>query len=289
MATLTEAQIAATMRATTTFKGVQNREAAKVAALVALYYQKRVNVEDPRSVERWLNLMIPRLITVSDVGARTAAEFFAEVRRLEIGAAGYAPTPSLGTIDDGVRKSLLTVGPYAYTNKMKQIESLQVGPQQKKAMEVEAKKLTTEAIGASVLRHAQAGARQTIFDNATRDRVCLGYIRVTKPKPCYFCAMLASRGLQYRPYSEDAFAESDARFTGDGNAKVHDKCGCSLKAVYADNDPLVERTEEYADLWSRWGAGGGDAELRFRRGYEHWRKTGEYMTWEQANEGLRAA
>jgi len=192
-------------------------------------------------------------------------------------------------VDAGVAKSLMAVGPGDYLNKMRQIDTLDLPPAAARAMRAEAKQVTEGKLAQAAVRHAQAGGRQTIHNNSERDRVCLGYVRVTRANPCFFCAMLASRGLQYRAYTEGAFDASDARFTGDGNAKVHDKCGCCLKAVYADNDPLVEKTEEFADLWARWGAGGGDATLRFRRGYEHWRATGEYLTWEEANEGLRDA
>lgn len=287
---LSDAQVRASERLTSSFKAQQNKEAARVAALVALYYQRRVNVADPTSVERWLELMIPRLIRSSDSGASDAAAFFTALRRIELpNTAQYRATPTLGTIDEGVRKSLLTVGPFDYMNKAADIQKLDVSPQQEKALLVEAKQVTTKKIAAAVVRHSQAGGRQTVFDNSEKDETALGWVRVTKTDPCFFCAMLASRGLSYRAFKEDSFDMSDVRFTGDGDAKVHDNCGCSLKPVYSDNDPMVDRTKKFADQWSLWGAGGGDAALRFRRGYEHLRKTGEYLTWEQANEGLRAA
>ena len=290
MATLTEAQAAAAASLTQAFKTLENREAVKYAALIALYYQQRVNVEDPATIEAWLDLMIPRLIAASDSGAQRATAYFSALRRLEVpGAPAFTPEAALGTIDEGVRKSLLTVGPYAYTNKATKIERLDVTPQQAKALLAQAKQETTKAVTAAVVRHAQAGGRETIHRNAEQDRVALGYVRVTRAKPCHFCAMLASRGLRYRAFKEGSFDLSDARFTGDGDAKVHDNCGCSLKPVYTHNDPLVEATDKWADMWSMWGAGGGEAALRFRRGYDHWADTGEYLTWDQANEGLRAA
>ena len=288
MATLTKAQAAASVTLTEAFKAKQNRDAAKIAAAIAIYYQARVNVEEPSSIEDWLDLMIPRLIGSSDAGARSASAYFSAIRRLEVrNAPSFTPTPAMGAIDEGVRKSLLTVGPYAYINKARQIEGLALPEQQQAAMLAEAKQITSKAIAASVVRHAQAGGRQTIHDAVSEDRVALGYVRVTRAKPCYFCAMLASRGLTYRAFKKDSFELSNARFTGDGNAKVHDECGCSLKPVFSTNDPLVERTEKWADMWSRWGAGGGDAALRFRRGYDHWARTGEFLDWGVVNEGLR--
>jgi hypothetical protein len=170
---------------------------------------------------------------------------------------------------------------------MRDIRRLDAPPAQKQALITEARQVTTKKIASAVVRHAQAGGRETIYRATEEDRVALGWIRVTRAKPCAFCAMLASRGLQYRSFKEGSFAESDARFVGDGDAKVHDGCGCSLKPVYAKNDPLVERTAEFADMWSRWGAGGGDAALRFRRGYDHWARTGDFLDFDVVNEGLR--
>lgn len=288
MVTLSELQAAQAAALTDAFKRLSNRDAAKVAALVALYYQQRVDPEDPSSIEAWLEIMIPRLIKVSDTGAERARVFFDAARRLELGvnAPSYRAEAATGVIDPGVRKSLLAVAPYDYVNKLKDIRALDVGPQQMRALEAEAKQVTTKKLAAAVVRHAQAGGRQTIYDNSQRDSVALGWVRVTRADPCAFCAMLASRGLRYRAFSEDSFVASNAQFTGDGNAKVHDECGCSMKAVYSTNDPMVARTEGFADMWSMWGAGGRgetDPALRFRRGYEHFRKTGEYLTWEQAD------
>lgn len=284
MPTLSKAAAAASVALTQAFKTQQNREAAKVAAALALYYSTRVDPTSADSVEAWLDLMIPHLIKSSDDSATRAAVFFDAIRRLEAGdVPAYAAEPSLGVIDSGVRKSLLAVGPYDYVNKARKIETTEgLSPTQQKAMIAEARSITTKKLAQTAVRHAQAGGRQTIDDNATRDKVAIGWVRVTRAKPCYFCAMLASRGLQYRPYKEGAFDMSNARFSGDGDAKVHDECGCAFKPVYTENDPVLQGNGKFVDMWSRWGAGGGtDAALRFRRGYDHWSKTGEYLDADQ--------
>lgn len=291
MPMLSEVQASQSLALTEAFKARRNRTAGQVAALIALYYQQRVDPGSVESVEEWLAILIPRLIASNDSGAREAARFFEALRQIEVGvnAQSYSAQAALGTVDGGVRKSLLTVGPYAYQNKMREIERLDVSPQKSKALILEAKKATTKSIAAAAYRHAQTGSRQTIFANAAQDRTALGTVRVTRANPCAFCAMLASRGVTYRPFSEDSFDLSNARFTGDGNAKVHDSCGCAMKTVYSEDDPVLARNKKYVDLWETWGAGGGDAALRFRRGYDHLRKTGEHLTWEEANEGLRSA
>lgn len=282
--TLSSSQAAASLRLAQEFKAEQNREAARIAALVALYYSQRVKVDDPSTLEDWLATVIPYLIRASDDGARRAASFFDAVRRLEVpGAEPFRAEAVIGAVDPGVRKSLLTVGPYAYTNKARKIDELDVGPQQKKALLADAKKEATRALAAATVRHAQAGGRDTVIRAADRDPVALGWVRVTRPEPCFFCAMLASRSLNYRAYKDGSFEMSDARFSGPGDAKVHDECGCSMKAVYSNNDSAVKRLEPFVDMWARWGAGGGDAALRFRRGYEHWAETGEFLTWDEVD------
>lgn len=291
MTTLSEVQAAQSLALTQTFKAGQNTEAAKVAALVALYYRQRVQVEDPASVQRWLDLVIPRIIRSSDAGARLAAEFYAAVRRIEVpGAPAFTPTAAIGAVTPQVSKSLMAVGPGDFMNKATQIKRLEVKPAEEKALLAEAKQVTSVKIAQAVVRHVQTGGRQTIHDVTQQDRVALGWVRVTREDPCFFCAMLASRGIHYRPYGEGAFDDTNARFSGEGDAKVHDKCGCSLKPVFSrEDDPVLERNQTYVDLWERWGAGGGDAALRFRRGYEHYLRTGEFLPWEVVNEGLRAA
>ena len=291
MATLSEAQAAQSLALTESFKAAENRAAARVAALVALYYQQRVVVDDPGSVQAWLDIVIPQIIRRSDLGAMSAVEFYNALRRIEApGSAFYSPEPARGMVDAGVRKSLMAVGPGDYMNKMRDIKALDVSPQAEKALLAEAKQVTSVKLAAATVRHAQAGSRQTVYRAAEQDRVALGWIRVTRAKPCFFCAMLASRGIHYRAFNEGSFDLSDARFTGEGDAKVHDECGCSLKPVYAEQgDPVLERNANFIDLWERYGAGGGDAALRFRRGYDHFQRTGEYLSWEEANAGLRAA
>jgi hypothetical protein len=151
-------------------------------------------------------------------------------------------------------------------------------------MLTEAKEIAARNIAGATIRHVSNGGRQTLVDATERDTKALGYVRVTKDKPCFFCAMLASRGLVF---AEDSFDASDPRFTGDGTAKVHDNCSCTMKPVNRrKDDPFLAKATDFEDLWSRWGAGGGGqkAALRFRRGYDHWAATGQYLDWDVVND-----
>lgn len=253
-----------------------------MAALVAAYYRSRVDIEDPSSVERWLEIMLPRILREHDNVARYAQAYATANRRLEFPDLP-APTFELiqGATEEQVRKSLLVVGPGDYLNKMRQIEREDVPDQQREALLLEAKQVTATKVAAAVARHTQNGGRSTLIGASGSDPLAIGYVRVTKEEPCFFCAMLASRGLVF---AKDSFADSDPRFTGDGTAKVHDSCQCGMKPVYTRKDPLLADAATYTDLWTEWGAGGGDAALRFRRGYEHWRATGEKLDWETVND-----
>lgn len=269
MATLSE-------RLTAAYKAQQNRRAAVVAAVVAAYYRSKVQVDDPDSVERWLDLVLPRIMREHDTIARLGATYASEIRRIELpNVAALTFEPSVGAVAEQVRRSLRVVGPNDFQNKMRDIRRTDADPNTIRALEAEAREITTKKVAATVVRHAQNGGRQSIIDAADGDALALGYVRVTKAKPCFFCAMLASRGLVF---AEDSFDDSDPRFTGDGNAKVHDECGCTMKPVYnRKTDQALAATKDFEDMWSRWGAGGGDAALRFRRGYQHFVDTGTYL------------
>lgn len=131
--------------------------------------------------------------------------------------------------------------------------------------------LMREAIAratAAAVRHVTTAGHEQIQRNIETDTAARGWVRTTKPGCCYFCAMLASRGAVY---SEDSFDESDPRFTGPGQHKIHDSCGCGLRPVYSTTDPLPDRVEELDALWAESGRqrrAGESAVNAFRRLYE---------------------
>lgn len=107
--------------------------------------------------------------------------------------------------------------------------------------------------GAAAVRHVHNGGRDASMTVVKADLKARGYVRVTRPGCCHFCAMLASRGPVY---SEDSFLESDAKRKNDprdiehGTAKVHDECGCHLRAVYTrDGSEWTTVARESSDIW----------------------------------------
>jgi hypothetical protein len=127
-------------------------------------------------------------------------------------------------------------------------------------------KAGNSAVGAAV-RHAGNGGREQIRETVKVDVRATGYARITAAAPCYFCAMLASRGAIYK---EDSFAASDARFEGPGNAKVHDSCQCGMRPVYTKNESeWPEFNQAMHSLWESGDMEGDmDTLLAWRRLYE---------------------
>lgn len=240
----TEAEIRALTEA---YRLTQTRRAVALAALVAYYYQRRVNVQDPSSVRRWLDLMLPKILDEHDKIALRAAQFGNALRVLEIGSTNtFEYTPTVGAVREQVERSLSFVGPGRHLNKINDIRELDLPVVSKRALIADAREEATKAIAASVARHVQNGGRQTLYDGIQADPLALGYIRVTKQDPCFFCAMLASRGIVF---GIDSFDESDPRFTGAGTAKVHDSCACSLKPVYDTADRMLVDVANFEALW----------------------------------------
>lgn len=267
MATATEARAL-----TEAYRQAQARRAAIIAALVATYFRSKVVADDPTSIRRWLEIMLPRVMAEHDRTATMAATFGNKLRQVELGSnisKGYSFTPSQGANLEQVERSLRVVGPDAYLKKAREIRELDdkfADATMKQALLREAQDTVAARIAGSVARHVQNGGRQTLIDGVKDDPVALGWIRVTKANPCFFCAMIASRGL--RTWRDDSFDESDARFEGPGTAKVHDSCACTLKPVYTKDDEMLGDLKRFEDMWREWGAGGGNAALRFRQGYE---------------------
>lgn len=274
-------------------KAEQNRQAAVVAAAITAAYLRQVDPASPPSVQAWVDFAAALLIRYSDDGARRAAAYAAVLRNLEVpNATSFTPRPALGRVDEGVASPLLLAGPYDYMNRIAQADD--AARTNMTAVEQNAKEETAKEVAGQAVRFAQMGARQTLFDVSQQDAVALGFVRVTSndSKVCWFCAMLASRGLEYRAFKEGAFEEVNENYEGTGTAKVHNRCRCHLKPVYFETDKRVKKTEEYAEMWSAFTTADdkGPGNLKnFRIGYNHLVKTGEMLSIEEILKRRRGA
>jgi len=172
----------------------------------------------------WLTAATTVLQQQFRLSAATASTYLEEFRAAETGlqrlaAIDFPPLP------DAAPTSLMVTGPV----QIKRLIGAGVAPAAAKA-----------AVFAEVARTAQLhvlnGGRGALQSGIRSDRRALGYQRVTDGKPCYFCAMLASRGPVY---SKRSFV----------NSRVHRGDGCTLEPVYDRDTEWSGRARQFAALW----------------------------------------
>lgn len=110
----------------------------------------------------------------------------------------------------------------------------------------------------TAVREAVNGSRNVVDNVRKVDRRLIGYARVTDSDPCYFCALLASRGAVY---TRQSFLDVDQKFTPNPNgaknlpedfsdvAKVHNNCKCTLRPVYSKSQAMDEAAQHYKAGW----------------------------------------
>lgn len=207
------------------------------------------------TISRWLRVAVPLVTRQRRLSAVLAGQYLQAFRSLEVGVGGYTPT-----LDDfadirAVTTSLTVTGPVQVKQQMRRLVPL-----------VRALELAEAGAARSGMRHALNGGRNTILRSVQEDRLALGWIRTTSGDPCSFCALLASRGPVFKEGA--TFAASDARFVGDGDAKVHDSCLCSIEPVFRADTTWPGRAREWADLYDDAARGESDPLNAFRRAYE---------------------
>ena len=124
---------------------------------------------------------------------------------------------------------------------------------------------------AGVIVKQTADAAREAVEQATRDDSrAVGWARVTRPKACAFCLMLASRGAVY--HSD----ESASRVTGGARGRTrgtqlkgdayHDDCRCFAVPVFDGDQGLPELNRKMSEAWanSTVGLGGKEALAAFR-------------------------
>lgn len=229
----------------------QMRLAEALARLVGQSYRQLVTPETLVQVngttfaEQFIAAMAPEIVRARERSARTAAAY---LRAESVPVLGPAPLP-----EEQLLTSLQVTGLAGLFRRIGQ----GVDPR-------EAISAATKEVQGAAGRHALNGGRSALKRSILASD--LGYYRVTRSGCCSFCAMLASRGAVYR---EDSFAATDPRFEGDGDAKVHDHCHCTLAVVRRGDSP-PDFVQEMDRLWKETGGklSGPDALNAFRRAYE---------------------
>jgi hypothetical protein len=119
-------------------------------------------------------------------------------------------------------------------------------------------------------RLALEGGRSVVAETVQADGDAIGWMRVTDADPCSWCSMLASRGAAYKS-AETAGGRKNAEFVGGGQFKWHDHCGCTVTAVFHQDDPRLDHADDLYDQWvqATQGHSGNAAVNAWRRYWEN--------------------
>lgn len=162
--------------------------------------------------------------------------------------------------------SLVSTGPGEIARRAPSVVTINVSAPQLDALEREAMRAGQALSSRVAVRVAIDGGRNVVQRAVELDEEAIGFARVLNVNPCYFCAMLASRGAVYKLNS---FAASNQKFEGEGVAKTHDGCRCGMRPIYSEADGLDSTAEQLLQQWAEHtkGFGGQDAINAFRRNY----------------------
>lgn len=202
---------------------------------------------DPENLDgtfaRWTRAVVPVVNAQRAVSTTMAANYITTFRTLELGAgaARFAPVLADILVAEHLATSMLVTGPVAIKTAMAR------GAQLATAVD------TAQAQSArAAMRHVLNGGRETVTNTVAADRRALGWARTTSGKPCYRCALYASRGPVYRTEKSSSF-------------ESHDGCSCGAEPVYRDDAKWPTGSNRYAELYAEAKSADGDTAKNFRR------------------------
>lgn len=207
-----------------------------------------------KSSPDWLRLAIGLIAQWRDASSMLGAEHFVKMHEIQTGLQTSRPplAPDLPNI--AIVKDLLWAGPGEL--KRSRLMGLADGVDGLPNVRADqrAQLLSTEVASKLVL----SGGRDTTVAAVHADKRALGFMRVPDDDPCYFCAMLASRGPVYKT------AESAGELND-----WHPDCDCHVEAIFTRNAAIPAASKGYADLWktSTAGKSGQEAINAFRAAY----------------------
>lgn len=228
--------------------------------------------------DQWMTNSIAAVLGGQRNAVQLANAYTAQVRRISVpDAPPFTPPPAAPPNVEQIRNSLEFTG---IRTTAREYAKQKIFAEQQRTRDDEGNETSPAGVpkqrilqeglaraSGAAIRHVTTAGFDQVKQTVQEDKVAIGWYRTTRPGCCYFCAMLASRGLVYK---EDSFEASNARFAGPGEQKVHDRCGCGLRPVYSRFDDLPDQTAEFEQLWIEAAEeySGADAILNFRRAYE---------------------
>lgn len=215
---------------------------------------------DPSDLDRSFaaySTVATRVVNSHRAEASAAAGAFVTAFRASEGVPGTVPARLAGAVVPAqAATSLLVTGPVTVKRALASGASLEVAMARGRL-----------ATAGAASRLAVNAARETVIATVASDKRAVGWARATDGQPCYFCAMLASRGPVYK-------SEGSADF------RSHGRCGCVATPVYSYDQPWPPGASEFRDLYDeqiagRYSAGrmsGKAGQYPSNRALQEWRK-----------------
>ena len=191
----------------------------------------------------WLHQVVALIVAHRRRSAELAIEFYEEYRSYELGSSpSFRGSTGLIPPREAIETSMRVLGPVGIKKR--------VG----KGMLLEdARNTAFVEVSGAAGRHVLNGGRDATFDAIVRDEVALRWARKTGPNPCWFCAMLASRGPVYHSRFSASRKGEDApsvrRGTGVFGEMFHDHCQCTVVPVFSMDDEWPDRGREFEAAW----------------------------------------
>ncbi|MFE3122353.1 hypothetical protein ACFXHD_02915 [Streptomyces hydrogenans] len=204
------------------------------------------------------SVLAPLILQARAESADLARAAFLEAREAAGAPGRFTPEPPPALDRDRLERTLDVTGPVEFKR------AIARGRTEQQAVDAAAVR-----IAASGQYLAQEGGRQLLKQAIADDVTVTGWARVTDGDPCAWCAMLASRGPVYKSAQTAGRAQNE-QFTGPGQFKYHDMCGCVAWPSFTYDEPFVGIAEDLYDAWREQtrGHGGRDAVNAWRRWWE---------------------
>ncbi|GAA4527477.1 VG15 protein [Amycolatopsis samaneae] len=240
--------------ATTRHRLAQGRLASRAVAEVLDLWRSL----DPLRLtdQAWMRPILATLARHREDSAELAADYYRTFRRAEVPAApAFTPrSAAAGTSApwrDRAVTSLRVTGTRAVTRLLlgglaPEVALDRAGP----------------GVAAASSRHALAAGRAVVDTALRADPAARGWLRVTAADPCWWCAMLASRGAVY-------LSRRSAGTRGGTDEPYHDGCGCQAEPFFR-TAVLPGTSQRFAAVWaeSTKGLSGAAARRAFRRAHD---------------------
>lgn len=190
----------------------------------------------------WLDLMIDLVTGFWSRSVTVSLEYYDTIRKAETSSGAFHADHLRDVIIpnlEQIRAVLIATGPAKIKHDTMTTD---------RSVLTIASNAMVEVSGAAS-RLVMNGGRDAIDEAVHADKLAVGYARVLGPRPCYWCAMLASRGPVYR--SEDVALRATERSKRAGK-EYHDHCMCQAEPVFRHltRDEWPDHIRDLADLWN---------------------------------------